>query len=155
MSSVVSLKPDAEPRRSHLLGYVQNPGTFFGREKKRILDTLGDLSGIRIPLNRILVAVWVTKEEYRTPGGILIASPDKTKDESKWQGVSGLVVKMGPHAYVSDANVTYHDDDKCAVGDWVMFRRGEGVRVEVWNHECIILEEASIKAILDRPDAVY
>lgn len=154
MSAAVKVA-EIEVRRSHLLGYIQDPESFFEREKQKILDAIGDLSGIRIPLNRILVALWITKEDYRTPGGILIASPDKTKDENKWQGVSGLVVKMGPHAYESDENVVFYYEDKCEVGDWVMFRRGEGVRVEVWNHECILLEEPSIKMVLDRPDAVY
>lgn len=154
MSSVAKL--DTTPKRkSHVLGYVADPKSFFEAEKRAILEGIGDISGIRIPLNRILVAIWTTKEERRTESGLIVHTSDTAKDEHKWQGVSALVLKMGPQAYVSDANVTYHDEDKCAVGDWVMFRRGEGIRVEVWNHECMILEESSIKAILDRPDAVY
>ena len=155
MSAALKQKSDTPKRKSNLLGYVADPDALFAKEKRLILDKIGDLSGIRIPLNRILVAIWTTEQERRTESGLILHTSDKSKDENKWQGVSALVLKMGPHAYESDANVTYLPEDKCEVGDWVMFRRGEGVRVEVWNHECMILEEASIKAILDRPDAVF
>ncbi|HEX3587782.1 MAG TPA: co-chaperone GroES family protein [Candidatus Angelobacter sp.] len=143
-------------RQSRLLGYVENPVQFFEREKRRVLDQVGDLYDIRVPLNRILVAIWTTKEERRTEGGLIIHTSDKSKDENKWQGVSGLVLKMGPAAYAENDAITFCENDKCQVGDWVLFRKGEGFRVEVWQQECVMLEsERAIKAILDRPDAVF
>jgi hypothetical protein len=78
------------------------------------------------------------------------------RDEDKWQGVSGLVLKMGPHAYEENDAIEFRDEDRCRVGDWVMFRRGEGVRCRIWKEECILLEsERSVKMILPRPDLVF
>jgi co-chaperonin GroES (HSP10) len=146
----------AKIRPTKVLGYVTDPDTLFEAEKKLIWDAVGDLSDIRIPLNRILVALWITKEERRTESGLIIHSPDSTKDEHKWQGRSGLVLKMGPHAYQSDDQVTFLSEDRCDVGDWVLLRPSDGVRINFYQHECVLLEsERGIRAVLNRPDLVY
>ena len=121
-------------------------------DKRAIFDELGDLSDVRLPLNRIMLAIWKAPE--RTRGGII--RPDSVRDEDIYQGVVGLVVKMGPHAYESNDAIDWVADDCCAVGDWVMFRRGEGFRVRVGKTECIVMEsERGIKMVLPRPDLVY
>jgi co-chaperonin GroES (HSP10) len=123
-------------------------------EKQTILDDLGDLSGIRVTLNHILLAIYKAPEI--TKGGIIRV--DKVKDEDVYQGVSGFVVKFGPHCYEQTANMdfTWHKDEIPEVGDWVMFRRGEGFRVDVNGRECILmLSERGIKMIIDQPDRVY
>lgn len=123
-------------------------------EKQKILDEMGDLSDIHVTLNQILLAIYKAPEVTR--GGII--RPDVVKDEDVYQGVSALVVKMGPHCFEQTANMdfTWLPEDKVSVGDWVMFRRGEGFRVNVNKRECILmLSERGIKLKLDRPDRVY
>lgn len=143
-------------RSSEAMGYVEDPETFFAAEKRRILDDVGDLSAIRVPLNRILIALWVRPSERHGPGSVRIIIPDKVIDEDKWQGVSALVLKMGPHCYEANDAIEYQPEDRCAVGDWVMFRRGEGFRTRIWGRECVILEsERGIKMVLPRPDVVF
>jgi co-chaperonin GroES (HSP10) len=123
-------------------------------QKETVFKDLGDLSGIRVALNQILLAIY--KAPDITQG--LVILPAKVKDEDVYQGVAALVVKMGPHCYEQTANMdfTWQEEDKCQVGDWVMFRRGEGFRVNVNGRECILmLSERGIKLMLDRPDRVY
>lgn len=122
--------------------------------KEQVFEELGDLSGIRVALNQILLAIYKAPEVTR--GGII--RPDVVKDEDIYQGVSALVVKRGPHCYEQTSNMdfTWHPDEIAEVGDWVMFRRGEGFRVDVNKRECILMHsERGIKLILDRPDRVY
>ena len=123
-------------------------------QKQKIFDELGDLSGIKLPLNQILLAIYKPPEVTR--GGII--RPDIVKDEDVYQGVSALVVKMGPHAYEQSENMDYlwTDGDRCQVGDWVMFRRGEGFRVNVHGRECMLMHnERGIKMVLGQPDEVF
>ena len=153
-ASPTPIRPAA--RSSQAMGFVEDPKTFFAAEKQRILDDLGDLSaGTRAPepssggdLGR--------PSERRTAGGSMLYIPDKVVDEDKWQGVSALVIKMGPHCYEPNDALAFLPEDHCTVGDWVMFRRGEGFRTKIWDRECVILDsERSIKMILPRPDLVF
>lgn len=123
-------------------------------EKQKIFDEIGDLTSVKVPLNRILLAIYKAPEVTR--GGII--RPDIVKDEDVYQGVAALVLKMGPHAYEQSDNMDYEwcEDDRCHVGDWVMFRRGEGLRVNVHGRECMLMNsEAGIKMVLSRPDEVF
>lgn len=123
-------------------------------EKQAIFDTLGDLGAIKVPLNRILLAIYLPPE--RTKGGII--RPGIVRQEDEYQGVSALVVKLGPHCYEQSANMDYEwsEGDICEVGDWVMFRRGDGFRVDVNGVKCMLMDsERGIKLVLPRPDAVF
>ena len=122
-------------------------------DKQAIFDEVGDLSAFKLPLNRLLLAIY--KPPERTKGGII--RPDIVRNEDVYQGVVGLVVKMGPHAYENSANMDFlwDEGDVAHVGDWVMFRRAQGLRVDVNGRECLIMEdERGIKMVLPRPDAV-
>jgi co-chaperonin GroES (HSP10) len=123
----------------------------WNEEKARIQREV-PVDGIRLTFNRILVATWLRPE--KTSGGIILT--DQTKDEDRYQGASGLVLAMGPQAYVSDDTVTFTAEDVVSVGDWVFFRRSEGLKVDVCGWPCIVFErESGIKAVIERPDLVY
>jgi co-chaperonin GroES (HSP10) len=142
-----------QPRYTEALGTVLDPTAYFDTEKQAILQEVGDLSEIRVPLNRILVAVWV-RGERREGSGLII--PETVRDEDKWQGVSALVLKMGPHCYEDNDQIAWQDEDRAKIGDWVLFRRGEGFRLRLFKRECVMLgAESAIKMILPRPDAVF
>lgn len=141
---------------SEAMGHVADPEATFAEERRAILQELGDLSEIKVPLNQILVAVWVRPRERKNAGGGSIIIPDVARDEDKWQGVAALVVKLGPHAYEPNPDVQYCDADRCSEGDWVLFRRGDGFRTRVNGRECVLLSnERGIKMVLPRPDMVY
>lgn len=157
MSELLSAVRAGQVRHTETMGYVEDPDALFEAERQTILDELGDLSAIKVPLNRILLAIWVRPESRTLKGGVKLLMPETVRDEDKWQGVSALVVKMGPHCYEANDAIQWCDDDKCAVGDWVMFRKGEGFRTRMGKQrECILMEsERGIKMVLPRPDLVF
>lgn len=142
---------------SEAVGWVEDPQRFFDNERAKIYQALGSLHDVKLPLNRILVAIWVRPtERHSKPGTAGLIIPDTVRDEDKWQGVAGLVVKLGPHAYSVNEEIPFVDGDKCAVGDWVLFRRGDGFRTRLNGWECVVLEsERGVKMVLPRPDLVY
>lgn len=89
--------------------------------KEALLASLGDISGIEIFHNLVLVATYIRPE--KTAGGIYLA--DKTLAEDRFQGKVGLVVKKGPLAFKDDATLKFGGVD-VEVGDWVFYRAGDG-----------------------------
>lgn len=122
--------------------------------KQAIFDQLGDLSGLELMLNNVLVAVYQrAKTANKTAGGIFL--PDKTKDEDKWQGIVGLVVAKGPKAYQDD-EVTKFDGENVEIGDWVWFRPAEGTLCVVNKVLCRVFgSERGIVAKIPHPDYVF
>jgi co-chaperonin GroES (HSP10) len=105
--------------------------------------------------NSILVAIYVRPEtaQYKT---LTLQLSDKTRDEDKHQGKVGLVVKMGPQAYVDDELTQFHGQN-VKVGDWVVFRTGDGWPITLTENQtlCRVLTESGIRMKIDSPDAVW
>lgn len=136
---------------SKRLGRIANADESLARDKRRIWARIGNLSGIRLYGNRVLVAIWVPGE--KKTGSIILV--DNTADEDKWQGKTGMVVGLGPQAFKSDENRTFLPEEIPVLGDWVLMRKGDGHMLQVWGHECMMMDDTAIRAVLDRPDAVY
>lgn len=118
--------------------------------KAEILSKIGDISGLEVMHNRILVAVYVRPE--KTAGGLFL--PDKTRQEDVWQGKVGLVLAKGPQAFKDDATVSFAGQN-VEPGDWVCFRVSDGWSLIVKGMECRMLEEISIRARIPAPDYVW
>ena len=117
--------------------------------REKILAELGDLSGLNVRLNQILVAVYLRPE--KTKGGILL--PGQARDEDRYQGKVGLVIKKGPLAFV---NTDEWDFGKpVETGDWVVFRPSDGWSINVNGVLCRMLVDSSVKADVESPDFVY
>ena len=107
-------------------------------------------------MNRILLGVWVRSEKRKLKGGGTLIIPDAVINEDKWQGVTALVLKMGPHCYAPNSEIEWADEDRIDVGDWVLFRRGDGFRLRLNGQECVMMEsERGIKMVLPRPDMAF
>ncbi|MEN9931891.1 MAG: hypothetical protein RIS17_464 [Pseudomonadota bacterium] len=101
------------------------------------------VAGVHLLRNRVLVATYIRPE--KTSGGII--RPDQLREEDKWQGKAGLVLKIGPSAFdfeeideeiedelalaradhahpdVADiARRAMNEHNVPQVGDWVFFR---------------------------------
>lgn len=120
--------------------------------KQKLLEKVGDLSGLRLMFNTILVALYEPPAHKKTISGLYL--PDKTRQESIWQGKVGLVVKMGPKAYKDD-ETTKFEGERVEVGDWVWFRPAEGEMAEVNGVPCRLFKENGIKAVIPDPDYVF
>lgn len=117
---------------------------------KKIMEELGDLSDVGIFRNRVLVAIYIRPTQ--TASGIHLA--DKTTDEDKHQGKVGLVIKMGPQAFV-DPDGKWFDGQQLKVGDWCYFRPAESWAINIHGVECRMIEDIDIRGLLKFPDAVW
>jgi len=120
--------------------------------KKVILDQIKDKGGLddlKIMANNVLVAIY--RRPKQTASGLWIT--DKTGDEDIWQGKVGLVVSMGPLAFVDDDTVKF--EVKAKVGDWVWFRPSDTIHVEVNGMQMRVMREHAILGIIPHPDYVF
>jgi co-chaperonin GroES (HSP10) len=119
--------------------------------RSELQDKVDKLVGLIQPLGTgVMVAVY--KRPARTAGGIILT--DKTKDEDDYQGKVGLVLKLGPIAFEDDATHRFGD----AVpkpGDWIVYNVGETFSFELGSQRCRIIEDVSVRAIIDQPDIVW
>jgi len=128
---------------------------------REIFKRVGNLDWMRLRVNQILCAVYIapTTRQY---GTLKVLVPDKTRDEDRYQGKVGLVVKMGPLAFQSDEETKFAADDKLRIGDWVVFRASDGWQVTLTgdgtqkgSQLCRVFVESDIRAVIPHPDMVW
>jgi co-chaperonin GroES (HSP10) len=118
--------------------------------KKVILDELGDISDVELYHNQVLVAIYIRPE--KTKSGLYLSS--QTRDEDKYQGKVGLVVKTGPQAFKDDTG-KWFKDVAISPHDWVYFRPSDGWQVTLHGVLCRIIDDTDIRGRLPAPDAVW
>lgn len=119
--------------------------------KQAIFDFVGDLSGVRIPGNRVLVGTYMRPE--KTKGGII--RPDSNKEEDVWQGKVGLVLKWGSQAFSDDDEYHFPTEDKAQVGDWVVYNVVDARTIMVNGYPCRIIKDSGIQAMVDNPEIIF
>lgn len=120
------------------------------KAKQRTLAELGDISEVRIDMNRVLLAVYERPE--KTESGLYLG--DKTRKEDVHQGKAALVVKLGPGVDQSDRNVNFYDR-KLAVGEWAVVWPNDGVKFNVGGKDCRLVRDDIIFVRIPRPDMVW
>jgi co-chaperonin GroES (HSP10) len=118
--------------------------------KKELLASLGDVSGVDVFNNAVLVAIYVRPS--RTKSGIYLT--DNYTSEDRIQGKAGLVVKQGPRAFV-DARGEWFVDANINEGDWVIFRPSDGWAINVNGVACRLIDDTAIRGKVDQPDRVW
>ena len=126
-----------------LMSHIEDPANEI---RKRI----GDISKIEVLHNQILVGVYIRPE--KTKGGILLTS--QTRDEDRYQGKAGLVLKKGPLAFVDDDNNKFHGQN-VDIGDWVFYRVSDGFPLVLNGTLCRLLEEVHVIGKIPSPDVVF
>lgn len=126
-----------------LMSHIEDPANEI---RKRI----GDISKIEVLHNQILVGVYIRPE--KTKGGILLTP--QTRDEDRYQGKAGLVLKKGPLAFVDDDNNKFHGQN-VDIGDWVFYRVSDGFPLVLNGTLCRLLEEVHVKGKIPSPDVVF
>ena len=126
--------------------------------KTAILEKVGDLDGVDVFGSDVLVALYIPPE--KTKSGIILA--DSTRDESRWQGKVGLILKLGNTAYVDDDGNKFRDIN---VGDWVVFRPSDGWPFQLNTMQsrisrdgivdCRVVNDIHIRCRVAHPDLVY
>ena len=121
---------------------------------KEIFDDLGDLSGYRVGGPDLLIAVY--ERRGKTSGGIFL--PDRTADNDKWGGCTGLIVKMGPRAYRTEKTEGWFVDDAGRpkppkVGDWIVFDPKQGHMFLIDKRMCRVIPDQYAFLVIPEPDA--
>src|SRR5262245_18401838 len=117
--------------------------------KDGLLKELGDIDDEAFG-NGVLVAIYVGPEKDKKSG--LFRTPGALKEDI-YQDTVGLVVKKGPTAFI--------DDDRNAfkgvvadLGDWVVFRPGDGKRSQFNGVDYRWLEDLDIDGRISDPEII-
>ena len=126
--------------------------------KEALLEKVGDLSGVEVFGSDVLTAIYRRPE--KTKSGIILV--DDTRGEDVHQGKVGLILKMGPVAYIDKDGARFRDIKE---GDWIVFRPSDGWRVTLntlqGNYskedivDCRIVSDGSVKMRVSEPDSIY
>ena len=117
--------------------------------KQDLLDKLGDLEGLEVLHNQIVCAIYIRPDV--TAGGIYLT--DKYREEDKYQGKVGLVVKMGPDACKPDGQ--WYQDVQINLHDWLAFRPSDGWPITINDVPCRVLEDPHVRMRISHPDMVW
>ena len=118
--------------------------------KAEILQNIGSTDGLDIFHNQILCVVYMRPE--KTKGGIVL--PTQHRDEDRHQSKVGLIIKMGPDAFVDETG-TWFKGVEVKMHDWIVFRPSDGWSITVNGVLCRILKDESIRGRVSHPDQVW
>lgn len=102
--------------------------------------------------------VLVVRYERRgkSSGGIIL--PHQTSTNDKWQGNTGLIVKMGPRAYRTDKTIRWFEEGDAAknpeIGDWVFFDPNTSKGFMFGDRYCFLVPAQYVFLVLAEPDIV-
>jgi co-chaperonin GroES (HSP10) len=117
-----------------------------------ILERIGDLSAVDVFANQILLGVY--RRPDKTASGIHL--PDRTRDEDEHQGKVGLVLKVGPQAYVTrEDERPFSDAEKVQPGQWVVMWVVDGRKILIRGQLCRVVEDYQIRMRVSEPDLVF
>jgi len=117
---------------------------------KDLLQKLGNIDDVEVFHNQVMVATYVRPE--KTAGGVLL--PERHRDEDKFQGKVGLIVKMGPDAF-NDPSGKWFNVITVNLHDWIIYRPCDGWPLTIDKVTCRMLEDVVIKGRISRPDRVW
>jgi len=88
--------------------------------------------------------------KFWTKGGIYLSK--QTVDRERLTTVVGYVVALGPDAY-KDPN-KFPEGPWCKEGDWVVFGRYAGARIQIEGGDLRLLNDDEILALIDDPEDI-
>ena len=119
-------------------------------QRQAIIDAVGDLSGIDVFSDLVLVGTHIQPE--KTSGGIY--RPTEILQESEHQGKVGLVLKVGPIAYgdwESDENL----GKNATLHTWVVYQAANTWKMQLNGVACSVVPYERLKLRVDDPMKVY
>ena len=90
------------------------------------------------------------KMDERTKGGIIMN--ETTLEKQQVASQCGNVLAMGPQCYTDKER--YPERPWCKVGDWVIFARYAGSRIQIEGGEIRLLNEDEILATIKNPEDI-
>jgi len=118
--------------------------------RQTILDAIGDLSNFELFHNQVLLATYIRPAKAKS--GLILT--DDAREEDKYQGKIGLLVKMGPQALVASENwftgLTFTPGK-----DWLLYRPSDGWGCSVNRVSCRVLDDILVRGRVEHPDTFY
>ena len=132
--------------KAQILTYVE------GQDPKEIIfDAVkDDLPKLNIYGNRVLVATAPHME--RSKGGIIFT--DKVKEENRYQGKVGLVLKLGPSAFKYDGSYEW-EGDKPVIGSWVFYRTPDSWECGIAGVSCRFIRDSYVIGEVAEPNMIW
>ena len=90
------------------------------------------------------------KMDEKTKGGIIMN--ETTLEKQQVASQCGNVLAMGPQCYKDKER--YPEGPWCKVGDWVIFARYAGSRIQIEGGEIRLLNEDEILATIENPEDI-
>lgn len=118
--------------------------------KQAIIDTVGELGGVTVMQNMVLVATYIRPE--KTSGGLFL--PDSALEEDVYQGKVGLVLKLGPTAF-NDGEENRFGDLRANVHDWCVYRVGDSWDLTLRKVPCRLIRDSNIRLIVNDPEEIF
>ena len=119
-----------------------NNNEWIENEEKPDPDVLPNLPGYHI----LVRPVWV---KSKTKGGLLLGQ--ETLERQQIGSTCGLVLAMGPHCYDKDK---FPEGPWCKKGDWVIFARYAGSRMNIDGGEIRMLNDDEVLATIENPEDI-
>ena len=114
----------------------------YERLKEKESDKLPKPTGWRI-------LVLPFKMPEKTKGGIFLGQD--TLERQQVASTCGFVLAMGPHWYDKDR---YPEGPWCKTGEWVIFARYAGSRIQIDGGEVRLLNDDEVLATIDKPEDI-
>ena len=124
--------------------------------REDLFAKVGELPPGLVWKNQVLVAVY-QRPDVKTSGGLFI--PQTNLEEDKFQGKVGLVIQLGPQAFVDTNDWVF--DEKAALGDWVWFRASDSLAMTLNTGLstkgvlCRAIDDDKIRGRVPHPDMVF
>ena len=96
---------------------------------------------------RMLLLPFKMKE--KTKGGLILGQ--ETLEKQQVASQCGLVLAMGPHCYDKEK---FPEGPWCKQGDWVVFARYAGSRIQIDGGEVSLLNDDEVLATIDNPEDI-
>ena len=114
----------------------------YERLKKKEFDKLPNPTGWRI-------LVLPFKMPEKTKGGLYFGQD--TLERQQVASTCGLVLAMGPHCYDKDK---FPEGPWCKKGDWIIFARYAGSRIQIDGGEVRLLNDDEVLATIEKPEDI-
>jgi co-chaperonin GroES (HSP10) len=126
----------------------RDPNETFEKAVYRKLG--GKVKDYQVLYDNVLVATYVAPS--KTSGGII--KPNSSIDEDRWQGITGMVLKLGETAFKYDGAFEYKGQTP-KVGDFVMYHTSDSREVGINGVSCRLIPSSLIRMIVPDPDVLY
>lgn len=133
----------AEKEPSLTDAYDSNGGLDVGKLEESVLDRIPKPTGWRI-------IILPYRGAAKSKGGIALA--DQTIERQQLSTTAGYVLRVGPLAYADE--VKFPHGAWCKEGDWIIFGRYAGARMNIDGGEIRILNDDEILATIRNPEDI-